>query len=543
MANEKLESDELIDIAASMSQEALSTEINEFSTDKRTEMETTVLSTEAITKIIGCKSPVPLTPQEMARSLRVAFYPSLSASEKLEKFLATLRAIFIRVGVNVMSYDDALREGNNRHIGKGIVLIAAGDGEPGNLAIDHVASLTENTVVGVYCGKQPGIGESRLQRRVDALVGALVWHMVHGIIYVDDESWTICNMNGAIDTFSLEQLEDRVLYSLIPKLAAPVVPPQKGDFTTQKDAFEPRVPKYQLSVHDMLAGSALWGESGLLATQTRLDELTYRNHKYKRIAAAYLSCRTGMSYGFLCRQLPLAVPPAMELDDAHKMLRRIDWERKDFIEIDGHMLIAAKLRDKRFVLRIPEVTVLCTRSGCDKARPDPSKDLVTLTLSKGRVLLGLARGLPEGSDCQPSFDTLIILAHAVGNAILASILAKIKPDSKFTLALKHQGLAIAHWHGFIDSTVLPEGYYLHGDHNPPVSCSTPQAAIYALMGKFAALQKSIAEGNEFLGDAHIEPSHGTNLCGRSIKDLARLVSGPAGISSESKSGSASPALM
>jgi len=489
------------------------------------EMEAAVLSTEAISRIIGCKSTVPLTPQEMACSLRVAFYPAVNTSETLEKFLAILRVILIRAGVNVISYDEALSEGNNSRVRKGIVLIAPGEGEPGNLAIDHVASLTDNTVVGVYCGAMPGMGESRFQNRVDVLVSALVWHMVQVIIYVDDESWTICTMNGGIDTFSLAQLEARALDSLIPKLAAPVVPPQMSDFAVQKDAFEPSVPNYQISVHDMLAGSVLWGESGLLASQTRLDELTYRNHKYKRIAAAYLSSRTGMSYGFLSRQLPLAVTPAIELDYAHQMLRRIDWEQKDFIEIDDQMLVAAKLGDKRFVLRVPEVTVLCTRSGCDKARLDPSKDLVTLTLSKGRVMLGLAKGLPEGSDCQPSFDTLIILAHAVGNAILASILAKIKPCSKFALALKHQGLAITHWHGFIDATSLPEGYYLHGNNNPPVSCSTAQAAIYGLRGKLAALQKSIADGKEYLGDAHIEPSHGTNMCGRSIKDLARLVTG------------------
>jgi hypothetical protein len=232
-----------------------------------------------------------------------------------------------------------------------------------------------------------------------------------------------------------------------------------------------------------------------------------------------------MSYGFLCRQFPLAVTPAVELDHAHQMLRRIDWEQKDFIEVDDQMLVAAKLADKRFILRIPDVTVLCTRSGCDKAKLDPSKDLVTLTLSKGRVILGLANGLPDGSDCQPSFDTLIILAHAVGNAILASILATINPNSKFFLALTHQGLAIVHWHGFVDATTLPEGYYMHGNSNPPVSCSTPQAAIFGLQGKLAALRKSIADGKEYMGEAHIEPSHGTNMCGRSIKDLVRLATG------------------
>jgi hypothetical protein len=493
--------------------------------------EATVLSTEAATRIIGCKPTVPLTASDMARSLTVAFYPSSDDhGEKMEEFLAKLKTILIRAGVNVISYEDALTSGSNGHVRKGIVLIAPGDGEPGNLAIDHVANLKENTIVGVYCGKRSSVGESRLQSRLDALVGALVWHMVHVIIYVDDETWTICNMNGAIDTFSLEQMEDRVSYSLIPKLAAPVVPPRKTDYTIMKDPFEPKIPKFQMSVQDMLEGSVVWGRSGLLLSQTRLDELIYRNAKYRRIAAAYLSYRTGMSYGFLSHQLPLAVAPAIDLDDAQNMLHSMDWEQKDFMEIDGHIVIAARILNKRFLLRIPEVTVLCTRSGCDKGKLDPSKDLVTLTLSKGRIHLGLAEGLPEGSDCQPSFDTLIILAHAVGNAIVASILARINPYSKFTLALRHQGLSMAHWHGFIDSTVLPEGYYLHGDQNPPVSCSTPQAAIYALLGKLRALQTSIAEGNEFIGDAHVEPSHGTNICGRSLKDLASLLTGVVGAS-------------
>ena len=525
MVDEELQFATWVDVAVFANEDILRESKKYLIVNECREMEAPVLSTEAITRMIGCKPTVPLTPQEMACSLRVAFYPAVNTSETLEKFLDALRLILIRAGVNVIGYDEALNEGKNGCIGKGIVLIAPGEGEPGNLAIDHVASLTENTVVGVYCGAMPGMGQNRFQKRVDALVSALVWHMVQVIIYVDDESWTICTMNGGIDTYALEKLEARALDSLVPKLAAPVVPPQATDYAIRKDAFDPSTPDYQASVRDLVAGSVIWGESGLLASQTRLDELTYRNLKYRRIAAAYLSFRTGMSYGFLSRQLPLTVTPAVELDYAHQMLRRIDWEQKDFIEIDDQMLVAAKLGHKRFVLRIPEVTVLCTRSGCDKARLDLSKDLVTLTLSKGRVILGLAKGLPDGSDCQPSFDTLIILAHAVGNAILASILATIKQGSKFCLALTHHGLAITHWHGFIEATTLPEGYYMYGNSNPPVSCSTPQAAIFGLMGKLAALQQNIADGKEYMGDAHIEPSHGTNMCGGSITDLVRLATG------------------
>ena len=202
-------------------------------------MEATVLSAEAITKIIGCKPTLPLTARDMVSSLTVAFYPAAnSISESLTRFLDRLKAIFISSGVRVLSYDEALSLGHNDRVGKGIVLIAAGEGEPGNLAIDHVASLADNVVVGVYYGQMPSAGESRFQKRVDALVGALVWHMVHVLIYVDDESWTICNMNGAIDTFSLHQLSERVVDSLIPKVAAPVVPPRQEEFVVRKDSFD-----------------------------------------------------------------------------------------------------------------------------------------------------------------------------------------------------------------------------------------------------------------------------------------------------------------
>ena len=495
-------------------------------------MEATVLSTEAISKILGCKPTLPLTAREMVNSLTVTFYPTSHICEALLEFLDKLKAILISAGVRIVSYDEALSLGHNNRVGKGIVLIAAGEGEPGNLAIDHVASLSDNAVVGVYYGKMPGAGESRFQKRVDALVGALVWHMVHVLIYVDDESWTICNMNGAIDTFSLNQLAERAVDSLIPKLAAPVVPPRQEDFVVQKEAFAPYTILCQESTSDIVAGAAIWRQSGLLASQTQLNDLSYRNHKYKRIAAAYLSSRTGMSYGFLSRQLPAPITSAMELDRAHPMLRQIDWKQKDFIEIDSQLLVVPNLWNRRFVLKVPQVTVICTRSGCDKGNLDPRKDLVTLTLSEGRIILGLAKGLEEETDCQPSFDTLIILSHAVGNAMVASILKAVRPNSAFVSRVEQQGLAIAHWHGFVDATNLPEGYHLHGESNPSVSCSTPQAAVYALRGKLAVFEKCIANGELYLGDAHIEPSHGTNMCGGSIRELAELIN-PIGLGSHS----------
>jgi hypothetical protein len=256
-----------------------------------------------------------------------------------------------------------------------------------------------------------------------------------------------------------------------------------------------------------------------------LSELAFRNNKYRRIASAFLNWRTGMSYGFLAHQLPTATLPAIDLDDASAGLALMDWTKKDFYDVDNHMCVAVKLRDKRFLVNIPEVSVLCTRSGCKKTHPDPARDLLKLTLREGKTIVGTPNDLAPESDCQPSFDTISILANAVGNVIVASILAKIYPESNFSAALNYTGMALAHWHGYLLSSELPPGYYFHGQNNPPVCCSTPQAAIFALSGKLSALQQSIVDGIEYLGDFHEEPSHGTNATGRSLMDLVQLVVG------------------
>jgi hypothetical protein len=482
-----------------------------------------ILSTEAICRILGTRFPVPLTPTEMAKSLRVTFYPSSTISNKMRGFLQILASCLNDAGVKIVRYEEALSDGHDGSIGEGIVLIAPGEGECGNMAIDHVPSLSKNTVVGILDGTLPGLGQNSLQKRVDALVSALVWHMAHVLIYVDETTWTLCNMNGAIDTFSLDGLRERVLDSLIPKLAAPIVPPQKHEFELHDSAFDALDSDYKIPVEDLMSGSYTWGKTGLLASQTKINDLPFRNNKYRRIASAFLNWRTGMSYGFLAHQLPASTYPAIDLDQATPILRLLDWTENDFYEVDRHICVALKLKNKRFLVRIPEVSVLCTRSGCEKTQLDPTKDLVKLTLRAGKVVIETPKSVPKESDCQPSFDTMSILAHAVGNAIVASILAKLDPQSKFRVALDQNGLALAHWHGFLQSSALPPGYYVHGRSNPPVSCSTAQAAIFALSGKLSALQQGVEDGIEYMGDVHEEPSHGTNVTGRSLFELVQLV--------------------
>jgi len=108
----------------------------------------------------------------------------------------------------------------------------------------------------------------------------------------------------------------------------------------------------------------------------------------------------------------------------------------------------------------------------------------------------------------------------VGNAIVACVLARVRPDAPFVAMMREGGAALAHWHGLINPAILPRGYFVHGAGNPPVSCSTFQSAVYALTGKLGALEQSLREGVPFLGDVHVEPFHGTNITGASLVSLA-----------------------
>ena len=213
------------------------------------------LSTRAICRIVGSKFPVPLNPTDMAKSLRIAFYPPFRVLSQARRFSEKLKLALEACGVKIISYEEALARGCGGKIEEGVVLFAPGEGEAGNLAIDHVASLSKNTVVGVLDGTIPGSWQSPLQRRLDSLISSLVWHMAQVVIYVDDLSWTIGNMNGSMDTFSLASLNDRVSDSLIPKLAAPVIPPNEDSFEIREGEFDSSAPEFTGHLADLVCGA------------------------------------------------------------------------------------------------------------------------------------------------------------------------------------------------------------------------------------------------------------------------------------------------
>ncbi len=166
------------------------------------------------------------------------------------------------------------------------------------------------------------------------------------------------------------------------------------------------------------------------------------------------------------------------------------------------------------------------RSGSDKTKFNEKTDLLKIGIKNGQMLAELPDGLSIGSDYRPSFDTKVILAHAVGNAIIATVLAHFNPQNQYSMMLSKNGISISHWHGYFNDELLPEGIESYGSINPHVSCSSPQSAIYALEGKFEYLTKKIQSMNwleQYRGDIHIEPHHGINVVYPSLRELARYI--------------------
>ncbi|NTV98314.1 MAG: hypothetical protein HGA70_04030 [Chlorobiaceae bacterium] len=457
------------------------------------------ISPEALTNLLGIHPETPLDIDGMCRRLRPVIYPAPHLTERLEGFCSALSSALQSLGIRVPDHKEAT--GSDGRFPPGTVIFAPGHFPDDLLAINRVSTLYNNIIVGIY-DEHPPVGHGSLpQERLDAIVSRLARDMVHILVYVTARSWTICTMNGGVVTFNtpLPSKED-VRNTLVPKISAQVVPPGPDDIDLEYGTLETTTPEFRTIADDFMQCSALWKNNHCLVTHTSTEGLEYRSGFYRRIVARYLDRRSGMSYGFFARQRPLPILPAL-------------LEGMALPENLSMTLIKVPLLGRTLLVPVPTVSAITTRSGCRKHQLEPEKDLVEIGLTGGRAWMRTPGNSSGNSDARPSFDTLTILAHALGNAFAASILKTLSPGSPFPGHLERNGATMTHWHDYPPEELLPEGYHRHGHRNPPVSCSTPQSAAYSLMGKIAALEKALAEGKEYRGDVHFEPNHGTNIVG------------------------------
>lgn len=531
-----------------------------------------MLSQEAIQKILGIDEKVHITPEKMADELNVTFFPynEKTVSSEVLQFLNQLKKTFLELKVNVVPYNEALVKIpkskifrrvyllllNNLlffferillkksyrnfvefaaikrlllrpvRIKSGISIIAVADSKATELPIDYTSSFRNSSVVTLLDMPANITEKSTFHEHFDTAMKLFAEHMTNIVIGINKKEWILYNFNASHPVYPLkENFRENILKALISKIVAPIRPYRFSDFIVKSSNFNITDEPYRSLINDFVLSGALLDKAGLYPKGKKIDDLPFRNQFYKLIGKIHLDNRSGMSYGFLSLQMPISLPVLISYE---KSSHRRDFQlaKKDYVvKEDGAIFVALELPQGKYILEIPKVFVLSQKSGSDKTNFNAKKDLIKIGLINGRMTLETPKGLVLTSDFKPSFDTKVILAHAVGNAIVGAVISHFRNDSKFVKLLTEQGMALVHWHGYVGPQFIPKNIYVHGANNPHVSCSSPQSAIYAIDGKLKMFQQAwISNETDYLGDMHIEPHHGTNMTFPSLQEFSRFVS-------------------
>lgn len=506
------------------------------------------LSIEAIKKILDIQDDIVMSEDEMAKKLKVTFYPKISkdTTGKVREFAYNLKESLIELGVDIIPYEETLEyiklsrkfkmllmavsiniknlmKGNfgwfnfdwGKKIKKGISVIIVGEGETGDLPVDHVMSLRDNPMVLITDQPQGISTKSSFHNHLEASLDIFSWNVVNLIVSVGQEYWTVYSFNMSYPMYKIEtDFKENVLHALVPKIYAPVVPPKVSDFEVKNGEFNVSDDIYKPYIDDLIDSGKAFEKTKLYPEPKKISEFKFRNYFYKWLGSLLLDKRNGMSYGFIARQLPMELSKVAESGDSRD---------KDYFFKDKKLYISFDYDSKQYELKVPDIWVLTSRSGSDKTKLDPEKDIVRMGLVSGKIVMETPKGIDVGPDYKPSFDTKVILAHSVSNAIFASIIKHFNPKSALAKDFESNGRALAHWHGYFDPEKLPNGWNSFGESNPSVSCSAPQGAAYAFKGKEKMFINLINSDIDYVADIHLEPQHGSNISYSSLRGLSEFL--------------------
>jgi hypothetical protein len=485
------------------------------------------LSREAIQIMLGIKNPIPISLEEMSSNITVTFYPHPpKISPMLELFKKNLCGMFKKRRITVVPYTKTLiysREKGDR-IKKGVVIIAIGDSSIGNFPVDKIISFTENPILTVI--EEPkGLETPSYTKQMDIGAKLLARYMSSAIIYISKGRWRIYTFNGFSPFYKLyENFDEDILNNVIPKIATRVRPPQLSEFKVKRLKYNfLRYPQYNLYIKDLVRSGPLFEQTKLFFPVKKIDSLSFRNKFYRYIASLFLDERSGMSYGFIARQLPVKLKKLIPFRKLKNNLNIRKQKNKDYFIKNNRIYILLEINKEIFAMKVPPVFAFISRSGSNKMKLNPLTDILKVGLVNGQMILEIPKKIDLRADYRPSFDVQVILSHFLANAVYGNVLYTLNENAMFPKFLMNKGLALAHWHGEEKLPFIPNGWHTHGENNPPVPCGCPQAAIYAFKGKEEAINRSLNFETEFLGDIHIESQHGINITWTSLKELGNYL--------------------
>ena len=528
-----------------------------------------MLSQEAIEKMLGIKAGTRVTAEDMAKGLKMTFFPfrAEKISPEVLHFRSRLERTLTTLGVTIIPFTESLelvpltkiiKRGskiilNNticginsafgvkanrssipsavfrnllkRHrVKRGISVIAVGENDSWNLPMDHTSSFTESSVITIVDMPKDITHETDFLTHFNTAMTLFAHHMTNIIIGVGSKNWILYNFNASHPIYDLEKdFDNHVLHGLLPKIAAPIKPLKFTEFELLNTHFDISDVVHKPVINDLMRGSQMFEGTGLYPPGKKIDDLPFRNDFYRWIGKIHLDERNGMSFGFMARQMPTKLSALIRFSDADDSFKSHLQSTKDHFTVGGEMYIKIEVLDGKYIMKVPDIWVMTQRSGCNKVNFNPNLDLVKIGLVNGKMYIETPTELKLRPDYKTSFDTQVILAHTLGNSIIASILQHFSPGNEFAHSIESTGVAIAHWHGYINPKHIFTGWHVHGVSNPHVACSSPQSAIYALTGKLRVFKQIHAKGEIYSGDIHIEPHHGTNITFPTLQGLSEFL--------------------
>ncbi len=336
----------------------------------------------------------------------------------------------------------------------------------------------------------------------------LIANMSEIVIGVSHSKFGITNMNLSDSIYTHDQLDDFVLYSLIPKIYAPIKPPVLTRFAVSE--YDPQEFEYAKKLSAL--GADLKSTDLFPAGSKFVDAIKRLSHR--DVANKILDGRTGVSYGFIA----LAEPPRY---DGEKYIDEDVWDSLQEIPNYNPDEVRAASNDRWYVKtllgegtvyqQVPEIWIVTSRSGCDKTNLNPNSDIVRIGLVKGKLHLEIPRGVDLGrKDIRPSFDTYVILAQALSSALYAP-------------SLIEKEMSILHFHGYPDPCWFGVSEHHAGARNPSLPCGTVEAA---LLNYSAVYETATKNGSDIKLLCLVESDHGVNVLGPDREYLVqRLLAG------------------
>lgn len=328
------------------------------------------------------------------------------------------------------------------------------------------------------------------QQKITLGVKTLLSQFSEIVIGVSEAQISILNMNLSDSLFPREAFDQFVLHSLIPKIYVPIAPLPLSQF--ELGYYNPGTSP---AAQKLLQLSQALAKTELFPSGFQLSHVV-RRPSHRAIVNAIVNGRTGVSYGFVA----YAEPPQYV---GARILSASAWDSLQLVEgfhpsevrqnDAGRRYIKTRFKDQEVYQQIPDIWLVCSRSGADKTQLNLERDVLRLGLANHLCLQ-----LPEGSDAQamqPSYDTYVMVAIALATALYA-------PE------LIAQGAPLVHFHGYPSRQWFAADEHYSGVANPSVPCGTYESGVFNFLGMY---QVATQTNTRLTLASLIEPDHGTNI--------------------------------